>query len=98
DAARIAAMGPDMVAVEPPELIGGDISISTGRPGLITETVEAVRKVTQDVPVLCGAGVSTTQDVRTSLQLGAKGVLLASGVMKADDPAAVLTDLVEGTR
>jgi triosephosphate isomerase len=28
-------------------------------------------------------------------ELGAEGVLLASGVAKADDPRAALTDLVE---
>ena len=35
-------------------------------------------------------------DVRTAVQLGAHGVLLASGVTKAEDIDAVLSDLVAG--
>jgi triosephosphate isomerase len=46
------------------------------------------------VPVLCGAGVKTGKDVRRALELGAKGVLLASGVVKAKDPRKALQDLV----
>ena len=48
-----------------------------------------------DVAVLCGAGVKTGEDVRTALDLGARGVLLASGVVKAKDPEAVLRDLIK---
>ena len=33
---------------------------------------------------------------RTALELGAHGVLLASGVVKATDPLAALRDLVAG--
>ena len=46
------------------------------------------------VAVLCGAGVKTGDDVKTAIDLGAKGVLLASGVVKAKDPEAVVRDLI----
>jgi len=46
------------------------------------------------VSVLCGAGVKTGSDVYTALQLGADGVLLASGVVKSKDPRATLEDLI----
>ncbi len=48
------------------------------------------------VRVLCGAGVKTGKDVAAALSLGAEGVLLASGVVKAKDPYSVLRDLVSG--
>jgi triosephosphate isomerase len=46
------------------------------------------------VRVLCGAGVNSGEDVATALKLGADGVLLASAVTKASDPAAVLANLL----
>lgn len=91
-----AALGPDAVAVEPPELIGGDVSVATVDPGIVEDAVAAAAAVDDDVDVFCGAGVSTGEDVAAAGDLGASGVLLASGVAKADDPAAVLEDLVSG--
>ena len=91
-----AAMGPDFVAVEPPELIGGDISVTTARPEVVSSTVAAIRAVDTRVSVLCGAGVKNGRDVAKALELGTDGVLLASGVVKARDRRAVLLDLVSG--
>ena len=94
EARALAALGPTFIAVEPPELIGGDISVTTADPAIVSDTVAAVKEVNPDVRVLCGAGVKNGQDVAMAIQLGAEGVLLASGVTKAADPAAVLADLV----
>jgi len=93
--AAAAALGPDAVAVEPPELIGGDVSVATADPGIVEDAVEAARSVDESVDVYCGAGISTGDDVVAAEELGADGVLLASGVAKADDPQAALEDLVE---
>lgn len=92
-AARIAAFRPEFIAVEPPELIGGDISVTTADPGIITRTVDSVRNVDKHVSVLCGAGIKTGRDVRNAVGLGADGVLLASGVVKAKDPRSALLSL-----
>jgi triosephosphate isomerase len=43
--------------------------------------------------VLCGAGVSSKEDVKKALELGAQGVLLASAFVKAPDPKAFLSEL-----
>lgn len=93
-----AAMEPDFVAIEPPELIGGDISVTTANPGIVGDTVDAIRHVGRDVGVLCGAGVKNGRDVAKAIELGADGVLLASGVVKAKDRRAVLLDLVSGLK
>ncbi|WP_136602410.1 triose-phosphate isomerase [Salinigranum halophilum] len=92
----VAALGPDSVAVEPPELIGGDVSVSTADPDIVVDAVDAAGAVDEDVDVYCGAGVSTGDDVVAAQDLGATGILLASGVAKADDPRAALEDLVAG--
>jgi len=91
----ICALGPDFVAAEPPELIGGDVSVTT-RPELVTGVVDAVAAVDASVGVLTGAGVKTGQDVADAIRLGTLGVLLASGVTKAQDPEAALIDLASG--
>ncbi|MFC7239289.1 triose-phosphate isomerase [Saliphagus sp. GCM10025317] len=90
-----AALGPDAVAVEPPELIGTGTPVSQADPDVVEDAVDAAARVDEDVTVLCGAGISTGEDVVAAADLGSNGVLLASGVAKADDPAAALADLVE---
>jgi len=89
-----AALGPDAVAVEPPELIGTGTPVSQADPDIVTGAVDAAARVDGDVDVLCGAGISTGDDLVAASDLGATGVLLASGVAKADDPRAALEDLV----
>lgn len=82
---------PDFIAVEPPDLIGGDVSVTT-RPEVVKKAVEFIG----GARLLVGAGVKNGQDVHKARELGARGVLLASGVTKAKDPKAVLLDLVKG--
>lgn len=92
EGAGFLEFNPDYIAVEPPELIGGDISVSTAQP----EIIQNAAKLIGSEKLLVGAGVKTGKDVRIAIQLGAKGVLLASGITKAKDPRAVLLDLAEG--
>ncbi|MED5350319.1 MAG: triose-phosphate isomerase [Candidatus Thermoplasmatota archaeon] len=94
EAKALAALSPTFIAVEPPELIGGDISVTTADPDIIKSTVDAVKSVNENIRVLCGAGVKNGSDVKMALSLGAEGVLLASGVTKAEDPFEILNDLV----
>lgn len=90
----VAALGPDAVAVEPPELIGTGTPVSQADPDVVTDAVAAAEAVDDSVSVYCGAGISTGEDLTAAAELGAEGVLLASGVAKADDPRAALEDLV----
>ena len=94
EAKALASLSPTFIAVEPPELIGGDISVTTADPDIIKSTVDAVKSVNENIRVLCGAGVKNGSDVKMALSLGAEGVLLASGVTKAEDPFEILNDLV----
>lgn len=93
---RGAALDPDMLAVEPPELIGGEISVSTAKPEVIRDSVSAVNQINPGIPVLCGAGVKDKADVSKALSLGSQGILLASGVVKSSEPRKVLIDLIQG--
>ncbi len=88
-------MNPTYVAVEPPELIGGDVSVTTANPDVVAGTVKEIKRIAPHVKVLCGAGVKTGEDVRVAVELGTAGVLLASGVVKAKNPREVLYELVK---
>jgi triosephosphate isomerase len=92
----VATFSPNFLAIEPPELIGGDISVTTADPGIVSNTVNAVKLINKNVKILCGAGVKNGKDVRKAIELGSDGVLLASGVVKAKDKEAVLRDLAAG--
>jgi triosephosphate isomerase len=89
-------VNPDFVAVEPPELIGGDISVTTADPEIVQSTVNAIKSINPKVKVLCGAGVKNGEDVAKAIELGTQGVLLASGVVKAKNPKDVLLNLAGG--
>ena len=88
----LSEFDPDLIAIEPPELIGGDISVTTAKPQLISDAVAMIGTG----KVLVGAGIKSKEDVQRSLELGASGVLLASGVTKSLNPEKVLFDLAEG--
>lgn len=98
EAGQIALFGPDFIAIEPTELIGSGISVSTSRPEIVTKSVEIVKQINPNIKVLCGAGITNGEDVRKAIELGTRGVLVASGIVKAADPRKVLVGFVEGLR
>ncbi len=89
------ACDPDYIAIEPPELIGGNISVSTANPQIITGTIKSVHKV-KNIPIICGAGVCSGEDVRNAIRLGASGVLVANFVMGAKDKKDAIKELLNG--
>ncbi len=90
-----AALKPDIISLEPPELIGTGIPVSKSKPDAVTEMVALVKHVNPDVVTLCGAGITKGEDVAAALRLGTKGVLVASGIVKAKDPRKVLMEFSE---
>jgi len=92
-AKKVALLNPDAIAIEPPELIGSGMSVSTAQPEIVSGAVEAVHTINPDVKVLCGAGITNGEDASAALDLGAKGILVASGVVKAEDPYKALLEL-----
>ncbi len=95
-AREIAKLGPDAVAVEPPELIGTKTSVSEAEPDVVVKTVKNIHDVNDNILVFVGAGIHTREDVTQALKLGAYGVLLASGVMKSDNVEKEIEELAKG--
>jgi len=96
--AAAAALKPDIVSIEPPELIGTGVAVSKAQPEVVTNTVKLVREVNAEVTILCGAGISHGEDVAVALRLGTQGVLVASGIVKAKDPYSILREFVDATK
>ena len=90
---KVVEMKPDFIAFEVPELVGTGKAISKFQPDSVKKFVEIVSKVEGTIP-LCGAGISTGEDVKAALDLGTKGVLIASAFVKSEDPEKKLRELV----
>jgi len=91
----VATLKPDIIAIEPPELIGTGIPVSKAQPEVITGTIQLVREVNKKVTVLCGAGISHGEDVAAALKLGTQGVLVASGIVKAKDAYVIMREFAD---
>lgn len=96
--AAVAYLNPDIISIEPPELIGTGIAVSQAQPEAVTNTIRLVRKVNDEAVILCGAGISRGEDVSVALKLGTHGVLVASGIVKAKDPYSVLHAFADATK
>lgn len=90
----LVKFNPDLIAIEPPDLIGGEVSVSSAKPHLITDAV----KILGPNKVLVGAGIKTAQDVKIAMELGACGILVASGVVRAPKPMDALRELCQALK
>ncbi len=78
---KYVKLNPDYIAIEPPELIGSGKAVSKEKPELIAKAAMAVKNT--NTKLLCGAGIVSGEDVAKALELGSKGILVASGIIKA---------------
>jgi triosephosphate isomerase len=90
EAKQVLEASPYAIAFEPKDLIGSGVSV-TNRPEAVAEFISVVKGKSL---ALIGAGVSTMEDVKKGLELGADGALLASAFVKAEDPEAKALELV----
>ena len=95
EAEKYAKLNPTYIAIEPPELIGTGRAISTERPGLITKSLSVVKKARNSTKLLCGAGIVTSKDVKRAVELGSRGILVASGIIKSRNWDRVIDDFAK---
>jgi triosephosphate isomerase (TIM) len=96
EAGTIANFNPNFIAIEPPELIGSGKAVSKENPSIITESISAVAERSNSSKVICGAGIVDRADVESALKLGAKGILVASGIIKAQSWYDKIHELASG--
>ncbi|PIP63498.1 triose-phosphate isomerase [Candidatus Roizmanbacteria bacterium CG22_combo_CG10-13_8_21_14_all_34_12] len=88
---KFDSWGPDFVSYEKEDMIGTGVS-------MLTQEAENIKKLVAVLknPLIIGAGISTGEDTKQAVKLGAKGAILASGFVLAKDPEAKLRELAEG--
>jgi triosephosphate isomerase len=92
-------LAPDFIAIEPPELIGSGIAVSKARPELIKNSrraLELSKPRGSSTRLICGAGIVDGIDSKLAIELGAEGILVASGVIKSPDWKAKISELADG--
>ncbi|MFL6478022.1 MAG: triose-phosphate isomerase [Nitrososphaera sp.] len=92
---EISALEPDFIAIEPPELIGSGRAVSKENPAIITKSIQAAGLRSS---IICGAGISDRDDVSRAMELGSRGILVASGVIKATPWEKKITELASGMK
>ncbi len=93
---ELSRFNPDMIAIEPPELIGTGKAVSKVNPSIITESVKEARTYSKNIKVICGAGIVDKTDIQSAINLGSQGILLASGLIKSESWKDKLIELSEG--
>ena len=96
--ASAAYLCPDIISIEPPELIGTGVAVSKAQPDAVTDTIKKVRRVNNEAVILCGAGISHGEDVAVALKLGTQGILVASAIVKAKNPYMLLREFADSSR
>lgn len=90
-----ATLKPDYIAYEPPELIGSTtISVATARPEIIAEASVITKEL--GLPLIVGAGIKSSADIKKSLELGAVGFAVAKAIIQAPSQKEALLELVKG--
>jgi triosephosphate isomerase len=92
---EISTLHPDFIAIEPPELIGSGRAVSKENPAIITKSVQGAGSRSS---VICGAGITDKDDVAKAMELGSQGILVASGIVKADSWERKITELASGMK
>ncbi|MEK0347671.1 MAG: triose-phosphate isomerase [Nitrosopumilus sp.] len=95
EARKYARLNPNYIAIEPPELIGSGKAVAKEKPGLITKAADAVKSAKNNTKLLCGAGIVSGEDVAKAIELGSKGILVASGIIKVKDWNKVITEFAK---
>jgi len=96
EVSNLARFEPDYIAIEPPELIGSGKAVSKENPSIVTDSLNAAADISKHVRVICGAGITDATDVKSALKLGAKGILVASGVIKSKSWVDKISELASG--
>jgi len=83
----IDKFNPDYIALEEPSMVSGDTAMV--KLPKFKKLIKEFSRSINSFPLI-GAGIKTKEDVKESLKLGVKGVALASGFIKSDNPKEVL--------
>ena len=92
---EISILQPDFIAIEPPELIGSGRAVSKENPAIITKSIQGAGSRSS---IICGAGITDKDDVAKAMELGSRGILVASGIVKATSWEKKIAELASGMK
>lgn len=95
EAEAIAHFAPNIIVAEPTELIGTG---QTSDEEYVIATTSAIKGVNPEIQVLQAAGITNGQDVYKTIKAGADATGTTSGIMRADDPEAMLDEMIHAVR
>ena len=97
DAVAIAALSPDIIIVESPDLIAGG-KRDNDSAGAVAAANEAIWRVDPAIRVLHGAGINGPQDVYDVTCAGAQAAGSSSAIFTAPDPGQMLAAMIKSMR
>ncbi len=92
EAQAIALLQPDIVLAEPTEQIGQSQISSRD---YVTSTIKKIKEINPNVLVEQGAGIRSEKDVEELFRLGADGVGVTSGIVKAASPIEMMEKMIQ---
>lgn len=95
EAEAIAQLSPNIIVPEPTELIGTGV---TSDEEYVIATTSAIKKINPDIEVLQAAGITNGRDVYKTIKAGADATGTTSGIMKAEDPEAMMEEMIRAVR
>lgn len=97
EAKALAQLHPDILNPEPSELIGG-AGGGVSDMGYVKEVIEAIKAIDPNIMVEQAAGITNGQQVYDFIMAGSEAAGAASGIMNAEDPLAMIDEMIAATR
>lgn len=97
EAKAIANLHPDILNPEPSELIGGTGG-GVSDMGYVKEVIQAIKEIDPTIMVEQAAGITNGQQVYDFIMAGSEAAGAASGIMNAEDPLAMIDEMIAATR
>lgn len=96
EAKAIAQLHPDIINPEPSEIIGGGNGSSPM--SYVKDSIKVIKEIDPDIMVEQAAGITCGQEVYDFIMAGSEAAGAASGIMNAEDPLAMIDEMIAATR
>lgn len=96
EAKAIAQLHPDIINPEPSDIIGGGNGVSPM--AYVKDSIRVIKDIDPDIMVEQAAGITNGQQVYDFIMAGSEAAGAASGIMNAEDPLAMIDEMIAATR
>ena len=96
EAKAIANLHPDIINPEPSAIIGGGNGVSPM--DYVKDSIAVIKAIDPSILVEQAAGITNGQQVYDFIMAGSEAAGAASGIMNAEDPLAMIDEMIAATR